>query len=88
MTLSTHSKIVALLPMKAHSERVSGKNFRTLHDKPLFQWVLDTLLSVPLIDSVVINTDGRNLLKEHGLQESERVIIRDRKPEICGDFVN
>ena len=39
-------RIVALLPMKANSERVKGKNFRLFNGKPLFQWVLDTLLSV------------------------------------------
>ena len=39
-------KIVALLPMKANSERVVGKNFRDFNGKPLFRWILDTLLSV------------------------------------------
>jgi CMP-N-acetylneuraminic acid synthetase len=81
-------KIVALLPMKANSERVRGKNFRAFNGKPLFRWILDTLLSVPEIDRVVINTDARAILAEHGLVDGERVFIRDRKPEICGDFVS
>lgn len=80
--------VVALLPMKAHSERVKGKNFRMFHTKPLFKWILDTLLSIEKIDLVVINTDARNILKEHGLEESSRIMIRDRKPELCGDFVS
>ncbi len=79
---------VALLPMKAHSERVKGKNFRMFHTKPLFQWILDTLLSLQEIDLVVINTDARQILAENGLVESKRVLIRDRKPELCGDFVS
>jgi CMP-N-acetylneuraminic acid synthetase len=74
--------------MKAHSARVSGKNFRTFAGKPLFRWILDTLLSVDEIDQVVINTDAREILAEHGLSDSDRVLIRDRKPEICGDFVS
>ncbi|HVJ64084.1 MAG TPA: acylneuraminate cytidylyltransferase family protein [Bdellovibrionota bacterium] len=82
------SKIIALLPMKAHSERVSGKNFRLLNGKPLFRWVLDTMLSVPEISTVVINTDAREILAKNGLVDSERVKIRDRRPEICGDFVS
>lgn len=82
------AKVVALLPMKAHSERVSGKNFRDFCGKPLFRWVLDTLLSVDEIDSVVINTDARAILADHGLVESERIQIRDRKPELCGDFTS
>ena len=55
-------KIVALLPMKAHSERVPNKNFRDFCGKPLFRWVLDTLLSAVAIDQVVINTDAREKL--------------------------
>jgi len=34
-------KIVALLPMKANSNRVKGKNFRDLEGKPLFRLILD-----------------------------------------------
>ena len=80
--------VVALLPIKAHSERVSGKNFRELAGKPLFQWILDSLLQTKEIDKVIINTDARGLLAEKGLTEKERVTIRDRKPELCGDFVS
>ena len=79
---------VALLPMKAHSARVSGKNFRTFAGKPLFRWILDTLLSIDAIELIVINTDARETLAEHGLESGERILIRDRKPEICGDFVS
>ncbi len=80
--------IVALLPMKAHSERVRGKNFRDFNGKPLFRWVLDRLLAVEAIDAVVINTDARGILASHGLVETGRVRIRDRKPDLCGDFVS
>lgn len=83
-----NDKIVALLPMKANSERVKGKNFKDFCGKPLFRWVLDTLLSVSEISSVVINTDAREILKAHGLEESDRVKVRDRPLEICGDLVS
>ncbi|MFN4156371.1 MAG: cytidylyltransferase domain-containing protein [Paracoccaceae bacterium] len=82
------NRCVALLPMKANSQRVKGKNFRPLHGKPLFAWVLDSLLSIDAIDAVVINTDARDILAECGLRESKRIIIRDRKPELCGDTVS
>lgn len=88
MTHSTPERIVALLPMKAHSARVSGKNFRDFCGKPLFRWVLDTLLEVNEIDQIVINTDARDILMQNGLVETERVLIRDRLEEICGDFVS
>jgi CMP-N-acetylneuraminic acid synthetase len=81
-------KTVALLPMKANSERVKGKNFREFCGKPLFRWMLDTLLEVDEIDQVVINTDARHILAANGLVETDRVTIRDRRPEICGDAVS
>lgn len=83
--------VTALLPMKAHSARVTSKNFREIAGKPLFRWILDTLLNTPTIDQVVINTDAREVLSQHGLHDGDasgRVLIRDRKEEICGDFVS
>ena len=81
-------RVVALLPMKANSERVKGKNFKNFCGKPLFQWVLGTLLDVSDISSVVINTDAREILKNHGLEDDDRIKIRDRRPAICGDLVS
>jgi len=74
--------------MKANSERVKGKNFREFNGKPLFRWTLDTLLSIKEIDQVIINTDARDVLAENGLIETKRIVIRDRKQEICGDIVS
>jgi CMP-N-acetylneuraminic acid synthetase len=82
------SKVVALLPMKAHSERVKGKNFRALAERPLFRWILDSLQAVPQIQSIVINTDARAILASHGLVDGGGVHIRDRRPDLCGDFVS
>lgn len=81
-------RIVALLPMKANSERVKGKNFRDFCGKPLFRWILDTLLEVEEIDQIIINTDARHILAENDLTDTNRIVIRDRKPEICGDMVS
>lgn len=84
----TSSRLVALLPMKAHSERVPGKNFRDFAGKPLFRWILDTLLALEEVERVIINTDARDILDGKGLKEGGRVLIRDRKPELCGDAVS
>ena len=84
----TSRKIIALLPMKAHSERVANKNFRTLCGKPMFRWMLDTLLAIDEINRVVINTDACDILRANGLDNSQRVLIRERKPALCGDEVS
>ncbi|MGA9405707.1 MAG: acylneuraminate cytidylyltransferase family protein [Bacteroidota bacterium] len=81
-------KLIALLPMKANSERVKAKNFRLFNGKPLFRWILDSLLAIEQIEKVVINTDARSILAEHGLRDTDRILIRDRRPEICGDLVS
>jgi CMP-N-acetylneuraminic acid synthetase len=88
MNTTDKPRIVALLPMKANSVRVKGKNFRDFCGKPLFRWILDTLLEVQEIDQIVINTDARQILAENGLVDTDRITIRDRKPEICGDHVS
>ena len=54
----TNPRIVALVPMRHHSERVPGKNYRPLAGKPLFHWILETLLAVPTIAEVVVDTDS------------------------------
>jgi CMP-N-acetylneuraminic acid synthetase len=82
-------KVVALLPMKANSERVKGKNFRMMCGKPLFRWVLDALLAVPVIERIIINTDARDILDQHDIGLlSSRILIRDRAYALCGDFVS
>lgn len=77
--------------MKAHSARVASKNFRPIAGKPLFRWMLDTLAATPETDQIVINTDARAILADNGLKDGDysgKVMIRDRKPEICGDLVS
>lgn len=80
--------LIALLPMKAHSSRVPGKNFREMHGKPLFRWMLDVLLSLQFIDLVVINTDARAKLEVAGMPASDRVVIKPRPEHLLGDEVS
>lgn len=51
-------KIVALVPMRHHSQRVPGKNYRPLVGKPLYQYILDSLLNCSGINQVVVDTDS------------------------------
>ncbi len=81
-------KLVALLPMKAHSERLPGKNFRVLGSKPLYAWMLDTLLAIEDIDTVVINTDAVAALGDDARLRQPRVQVRARAAALCGDFVS
>jgi CMP-N-acetylneuraminic acid synthetase len=81
-------KLVALLPMKANSERVKGKNFKVFKSKPLYRWVLDKLLAIDEIEKVIINTDATEILVLNELPQSDKIVLRQRRSELCGDFVS
>ncbi|HQX18258.1 MAG TPA: acylneuraminate cytidylyltransferase family protein [Anaerolineales bacterium] len=70
-------KIVALVPMRHHSQRVIGKNYRLLAGKPLFHHIIETLLGVPEINQIVVDTDSNEVmdgLKQHF--PSVNIIVR------------
>jgi len=58
--------IVALVPMRHHSVRVSGKNYRLLNGVPLFHYILQTLKRCPSISKIVIDTDSPTILEMLG----------------------
>lgn len=72
-------KIAALVPMRHHSQRVPGKNYRMLAGKPLFHHILNTLLSIPEIDSVVVDTDSEPILL--GLDLNFPTVKQLKRPE-------
>ena len=73
-------KIAALLPMRHHSQRVPGKNFRHLAGKPLFHYILETLSQCPEISQIAVNTDSEVIQKEIEKNFPEiSVLIRPEK---------
>jgi CMP-N-acetylneuraminic acid synthetase len=56
-------RIAALVPMRHSSERVPGKNYRLMNGKPLFHHILKTLLAVPEIGEVVVDTDSPTIIE-------------------------
>ena len=79
--------ITALLPMKANSERVPNKNFRLIGGKPLYYWMLESLFAIEVIDRVIINTDANQELFSNFI-DNNKLMIRKRKPSLCGDLVS
>lgn len=81
--------LTALVPMKAHSSRVPGKNFRPIAGKPLFHWVVEALAESGAVSEIVINTDARTLIESAGLPDVDvSVVLRDRPDSLCGDEVS
>jgi len=73
-------KLAALVPMRHHSQRVPAKNYRMMAGKPLFHHIVETLLSVPLIDQVVVDTDSQPIID--GLRKNFPKVRIIRRPEI------
>lgn len=80
--------IIALLPMKGHSERVPNKNMKLFNGKPLYRIVLDTILKSKYINEVHINTDSVIICNDIRENYDSRVFIIDRPKDIIGDFVS
>ncbi len=81
------TKIVALVPMRHHSQRVPEKNYRPLAGKPLFHHIIGTLLACPEINLVVVDTDSRPVMD--GLQANfPAVKVIERPPALCADDVS
>jgi len=80
-------KVAALVPIKDHSERVKGKNFRDFCGKPLYYHIIHTLDRVYAVDEIVIDTDSARVIAEApGLSHKVRII--ERPEELRGDFVS
>ena len=56
--------VVAFVPMRHSSERVPGKNYRDFNGRPLFHHIVSTLLEVPQISTVVIDTDSPTVVEQ------------------------
>lgn len=79
-------KIIALVPMRHHSQRVPGKNYRLLGGRPLYQHILLSLLAVPEIDQVVVDTDSPIIIAGIG-QEFPQVTILERPEHLRDDKI-
>jgi CMP-N-acetylneuraminic acid synthetase len=78
--------IVALVPMRHHSQRVPGKNYRLLAGKPLYQYIIETLLAVPEVKTIMVDTDSTPVME--GLRASfPQVRILERPEHLRADDI-
>lgn len=70
--------------MRHHSQRVPGKNYRDLAGKPLYRHIIETLLAVPEVDMIVVDTDSSPVIE--GLhRDFPQVKIIDRPEHLRAD---
>jgi CMP-N-acetylneuraminic acid synthetase len=75
LTENSTNKIVAFIPMRHHSQRVPGKNYRLLAGKPLFHHIIETLLAVPEVSEILVDTDSEPVMDGLRLQFPQVGII-------------
>jgi CMP-N-acetylneuraminic acid synthetase len=78
--------VTALVPMKAHSERIPSKNIRMLGGKPLFFHILEALELAEFVYEIIVDTDSQkiiDLIKEN----FPKVIVIERPLYLLGDKV-
>ncbi len=80
------NKIVALLPMKGHSERVPNKNMKLFNGIPLYHSIMESLQDSDSITKIIINTDS-DIIAEDATKNFSKVEIYKRPEELQGDFV-
>ena len=77
--------VTALMPMKAHSERLPGKNMKMFHGKPLYCAVLNSLIKSKYIKEIIINTDIEEILRIN--KPHPKVNVLERPKNLQGDYV-
>lgn len=77
------TKIAAIVPMRHNSERVKGKNYRLFNGKPLFHYIISSLLDVSAISEVVIDTDS-SIIIEQCRKEFPSVTLLERPKHLRG----
>lgn len=84
--MKTNYKVAALVPMRHHSVRVPEKNYRLLAGKPLYQHIIETLLEVPEIAVIAVDTDSPVIMD--GLKAGfPQVKVIERPAHLTADTV-
>lgn len=69
-------KTACFIPIKANSERVTGKNFRVLNGKKLYEYIIEHVMEAECFDDIFIDTNSEEIktyAEEKGLSVIERV---------------
>lgn len=80
--------MIAIIPLKGHSERVKNKNIREIANKPLFFHIVESLKKSEKVEKTIINTDSDTIADLAVEEFGDFVEISMRTQELCGDFVS
>lgn len=75
------ARVLALIPARAGSQRLPGKNLRPFNGRPLIDWTLDAALGAPSIDAVAVTTDDPAVA---ALAAERGATVIDRPADLAG----
>jgi CMP-N-acetylneuraminic acid synthetase len=78
-------KVTAIIPARAGSKRLPGKNYRLFAGKPLVSWTIELAKKCDYIDKIIISTDDPQVI---AIGEKYECKIHHRKPKDALDHVN
>lgn len=75
--------MIAVIPARGGSKRLSGKNIKHLGGKPLIAWSIDAAKKSKYIDRVIISTDDENIAEVALRYDGDVPFLRPQ--ELAGD---
>lgn len=76
-------KNYAVIPARAGSRRLPGKNKMLFHGKPLIEWTVDAAWVASIFNKIVVSTDDPDIVEMY--ERDPRVQVSMRPPELAGD---
>ena len=81
--LQKKPRVIAIVPARAGSTGVSGKNYRLICGHPLIYWTLRAAMD-SMIDKIVVTTNCPNVRACSEQLANDRLLILDRPEHLCG----
>lgn len=78
-------KTICFIPIKSYSERVTGKNFRVLNGKKLYQYICEHINEAQIFDKVIVDTNSSEI-REYATSLGFEAI--ERKEELARNTAN
>ncbi len=77
--------VACFIPIKENSERVKGKNFKLIGNKPLYQIIIDKAIEAEVFDVIYVDTNSKEI-SNYALEVGVEII--ERKPELAENSAN
>jgi CMP-N,N'-diacetyllegionaminic acid synthase len=78
------TKVLGIIPARAGSKRIPGKNMKPLHGKPLISYALQASLYSKLLDHIIVTSDSSDIL-DYAQSIDKRIVTLLRPDQMSTD---